>query len=149
MVYGFRVPNQIVITQDFSVPPEQVFAALNDHLNMGRWLGGKITVHRAVPDGGVGTVRRVHLGPAHFDEEVIECEAPSRIVYRIVGAVPLLKHHRGELIVQTAGAGSRVQWTVALDVNLPGASGLLRAGLGQVLKQGLKRLSRQLDKKRG
>ncbi len=138
--------NEITIAQDFSVSPERVFAALDDHANMGRWLGGKITVHKRVPDGGVGTVRRVHLGLTHFDEEVTERQVPSRIVYRISRGVPFLKHHRGELRVEPKGDGARVQWNVALESKLPLLSVLIRSGLSVVLGQGLKRLARQLER---
>jgi uncharacterized protein YndB with AHSA1/START domain len=141
------VPNDITITHDFSVAPARVFGALDDHANMGSWLGGKITVAKSRPDGGVGTVRRIHLGPAHFDEEVIEREVPSRIVYRITAGVPLLRHHRGEIRVEANGhGGSRVRWNVALETKVPGLSAPLRSGLGVVLKQGLKRLEKKLSR---
>jgi uncharacterized protein YndB with AHSA1/START domain len=139
------VPSDAIhVSQEFTVSPERVFAALNDHANMGRWLGGHITVVKPAPDGGVGTVRRVHIGPAHFDEEVIEREIPTRLVYRITAGVPFLRHHRGEIKVEPKGTGSRVTWDVAFVSKLPGMSAPIRAGLGLVLRQGLKKLAKQL-----
>jgi uncharacterized protein YndB with AHSA1/START domain len=142
------VPNDITIAHEFSsAAPELVFAALDDHANMGSWLGGKVTVPQRAPDGGVGTVRRIHLGVTNFDEEVLEREVPSRIVYRISRGVPFLKHHRGEITVEPDGkGGARVRWTVAFESTLPGVSGAFRSGLGLVLKQGLRRLERRLSR---
>ncbi|MFT3922532.1 MAG: SRPBCC family protein [Myxococcales bacterium] len=141
------MPNDITIAHEFPNAPEIVFAALDDHANMGSWLGGKITVAKRVPDGGVGTVRRIHLGPMNFDEEVIERQIPSRIVYRISRGVPFLRHHRGEIQVEPNGrGGARVRWNVALETTLPGVSGAFRSGLGLVLKQGLRRLERRLPR---
>ena len=141
------MPNDITIHHDFSSAPERVFAALDDHANMGSWLGGKVTVAKRAEDGGVGTVHRIHLGPAHFDEEVIERRVPSRIVYRISRGVPLLRHHRGEISVEPDGkGGARVTWNVAFESKVPGVSGPFRSGLGFVLKQGLRRLDRKLSR---
>jgi uncharacterized protein YndB with AHSA1/START domain len=141
------VPNDITIDHDFSSAPALVFAALDDHANMGSWLGGKITVARRAVDGGVGTVRRIHLGLTHFDEEVVEREVPSRIVYRISRGVPFLRHHRGVISVEPNGkGGARVRWNVAFESTLPGVSGPFRSGLGLVLKQGLRRLDRKLSR---
>ncbi len=142
------MPNDtITIDHEFSSAPERVFAALDDHANMGSWLGGKVTVEKRAADGGVGTVRRIHLGPAHFDEEVIERSVPSRIVYRISRGVPFLRHHRGEISVAPDGkGGARVRWNVAFESKLPGLSAPVRAGLGLVLKQGLRRLDRKLSR---
>lgn len=139
------MPNDITIAHDFSAAPELVFAALDDHANMGRWLGPKVTVAKHVADGGVGTVRRIHLGPTNFDEEVLERQVPSRIVYRISRGVPFLRHHRGEIHVAPNGkGGAQVRWNVAFESTLPGVSGPFRSGLGFVLKQGLRRLDRRL-----
>jgi uncharacterized protein YndB with AHSA1/START domain len=139
------VPNDITLAHDFKASPASVFAALDDHANMGSWLGGKITVAKHAPDGGVGTVRRVHLGPMNFDEEVIEREVPGRIVYRITRGVPFLRHHRGEIQVAPNGSGgAHVSWNVALELKVPGLSGAIRSGLGLVIKQGLRRLDRKL-----
>lgn len=139
------MPNDITIAHDFSAAPELVFAALDDHANMGSWMGGKVTLAKRAADGGVGTVRRIHLGPTNIDEEVIERQVPSRIVYRISRGVPFLRHHRGEIHVQSDGkGGTRVRWNVAFESKVPGVSGPFRSGLGFVLKQGLKRLDRRL-----
>jgi hypothetical protein len=137
--------NDILVTHDFAVPAERVFAALDDHASMGRWMGGKITLAKRSADGGVGTVRRIHLGVTAIDEEIVERQVPARIVYRIVAGVPFLKHHRGEVHVESRGpTSSQVRWHVDFQSRLPGVSGVLLPGLGAALKQGLKRLERQL-----
>ena len=57
----------IVVTHTFNVPAERLFAALDDHANMGRWLGTKIDLIKSPPDKGVGSVRRLHLGLQTID----------------------------------------------------------------------------------
>ncbi len=134
----------IIITHEFGSAPARVFAALDDHANMGRWLGSKVSIARAVPDGGVGTIRRISAGPTKFDEEIIEREVPSRIVYRIVSGMPILSHHRGEICVEPrAGERSAVRWHVEIET-YPGVAQLLASVLSRALGKALARLDRQL-----
>jgi uncharacterized protein YndB with AHSA1/START domain len=136
----------VVLTQTFETTPDRVFAALDDHANMGRWLGPRVSLLKRAPDGGVGTVRRVHALLAHVDEEVVEREVPSRLVYRIVGGVPGVSHHRGEIRVMPQGAHhSQVRWEVELESRLPGYAALMLGSVRLALGLGLKRLSRQLS----
>jgi uncharacterized protein YndB with AHSA1/START domain len=140
-----RVAHDIFLTHEFSSPAERVFAALDDHANMGSWLGSRISVVKRADDGGVGTVRRIHAPLGHFDEEIVERDVPSRMVYRIVSRVPGLSFHRGEIKVDAAGPGrSVVRWHVQIDSKLPGFSGLILRVVGFALKRGLVRLDRQL-----
>ncbi len=139
------MPTIVTMQQDFAAPVERVFAALDDHANMDKWLGGKITLVNTVPDGGVGSVRRVSLGLKRFDEEIFEREAPTHIVYKIVRGLPPLNHHRGEIRVQALPkGGTHVQWQIELGSRVP----LLASVVGLVLKiaigSALARLNRQL-----
>jgi uncharacterized protein YndB with AHSA1/START domain len=136
----------VVLTQTFPTTPDRVFAALDDHANMGRWLGTRVSLLKRAPDGGVGTVRRVHTLLAQVDEEVVEREVPSRLVYRIIGGVPGVSHHRGEIRVTPHGDHqSQVRWEVEIDSPLPGFATLVLGSVRLALGLGLKRLSRQLS----
>ncbi|MGF1468825.1 MAG: SRPBCC family protein [Sandaracinaceae bacterium] len=130
----------IAVVERFAVPPGTLFEALVDHEGMSAWLGAKVTVLRG--DGGVGTVRRLHLGPVVLDEEITYADAPRRLVYRVVrGDAGLLRFHRGEVVVEAWGrTGSTVRWDVLLDTVVPGASRPLELALGAVLRRGLRRL---------
>jgi uncharacterized protein YndB with AHSA1/START domain len=136
----------VVLTQTFPTSADRVFAALDDHANMGRWLGTRVTLLKRAADGGVGTVRRVHAVLTNVDEEVVEREVPSRLVYRIIGGVPGVSHHRGEIQVSAEGPHkSRVRWEVEISSPLPGFATLMLGSVRLALGLGLKRLSRQLS----
>ncbi len=139
------VRKDVHLIHEFNASQERVFSALDDHANMGRWLGSAVSIVKKVDDGGVGTVRRIDAGVTKLDEEIIEREVPSRLVYRIVSGVPFLAHHRGEITVDSIGdSRSVVRWHVELDIKLPGLSQLLAFAVGGALKRGLERLDRQL-----
>ncbi len=134
----------ITMTQEFASSAERVFAALDDHANMGRWLKAKITLVKSVPDA-VGSVRRIHLGLSSLDEEVTEREAPTRVVYRIVRGLFPLSYHRGEINVTDLGTGRcRVVWQIAIDSKIPLVAPIVRAALKVAIGSGLARLERQL-----
>jgi uncharacterized protein YndB with AHSA1/START domain len=137
--------SQINLSQDFDVSAERVYDALADQDGMSAWLGGKISVPVRVNGGLVGTVRRIHVGPASFDEQIVEAERPHLIAYTISSPVPLLVKHRGELRVSSLDARrSRVTWQVEL-VLAPEVLGLgVRPLLSLVLGAGLKRLAAKL-----
>jgi len=139
------VRKDIHLSHEFAASRERVFGALDDHANMGSWLGNPVSVVKRMDDGGVGTIRRIDAGVTKLDEEIVEREVPSRLVYRIVAGLPFLAYHRGEITIEPKGDhGSVVRWHVELDTKVPGMSALLGFAVGQALKRGLKRLDRQL-----
>ena len=141
------MPKAIVMTQEFSASAERVFAALDDHANMGRWLGTKIDLIKPAPDGGIGAVRRLHIGLSSIDEEIIERVVPSHIVYKIVRGLFPLSFHRGEINITALGPdSSRVVWQIEIDSKIPLLILVVRAGLKAAIQSGLKRLDKQLAK---
>jgi uncharacterized protein YndB with AHSA1/START domain len=138
--------SELRLQQDFPVSAERLYDALADQEGMSAWMGSKITVRERGASGLVGTVRRIHLGPASFDERIVEAQRPSRIVYRICSPVPLLAHHRGELQIEALGErASRVTWRVELALRPSFVGAPVRAGLGLVLRVALERLARRLS----
>jgi len=135
----------IVMTREFPFPAERVFAKLDDHANMGRWLGVKIELIKPAGEGGVGAVRRLHIGLMKIDEEIVECVAPTHIVYKIVRGLFPLSHHRGEINVTALGAdGCRVVWQIEIDSNIPLLAPIVRSALKKGIITGLKRLEKLL-----
>ncbi|HBQ18278.1 MAG TPA: hypothetical protein DEF51_46505 [Myxococcales bacterium] len=135
----------ILLEESFGVPPEVLFAALADHEGMSAWMGARVRVVAGPADGGVGTLRRVHARGLSFDEEVTYFDPPRRMVYRIVRGVPLVRFHRGEILVEPWGeTGSRLTWDILLDARLPGVARAIAAGLEPQLRAGLSNLRAQL-----
>lgn len=139
------MPAPIVMRHELSSSAERVFDALSDHANMGRWLGAKITLIQPAGPGGVGAIRRLHLGFSTIDEEIVESVAPNHIVYKICRGLFPLSYHRGEINVSAVDASrARVEWQIAIDSKIPLLAPIVRAVLKAAITKGLKRLDKQL-----
>lgn len=136
---------RIIFEESFSVPPETLFAALLDHEGMSDWAGAKVTVIDGPADGGVGCVRRIHLPLMSIDERVTYVLAPRRIVYRIVRGLPIIRFHRGEILVSPRGeGGSHLTWDILLDSAIPGAAAAVCAVLEGPMRKGFPKLRARL-----
>ena len=93
--------HHVHIEHHFAKTPERIFAHLAEHENLAEVFGAKVTRMRDGQDGqrnGVGSIRRLRIGPlAPFEETVTEFTPSERIVYRITKGGPL----RGHLGVMT------------------------------------------------
>lgn len=133
------------IVESFAAPPEAVFERLTDHEGMSDWAGARVSVVAGPIDGGVGTIRRVHARGLTIDEEIVYVDRPRRLVYRIVRGVPLLRFHRGEVLVEPWGkTGCEVRWSVIMDSPVPGLAKAMVGALAPALRDGLGRLRTQL-----
>ncbi|UJR80368.1 SRPBCC family protein [Sandaracinus amylolyticus] len=142
--------DRIVFTQEIAASPDQVWAAINDHEGMSRWMDARVTVLARREGTGVGTVRRIRArGVVTIDEEVVYADAPAegrngRLVYRIVRGVPV-SFHRGEMIVEKLGEHStRLTWDIVLASPIPGLARVAGLALRPAIRGGLRKLSRQL-----
>lgn len=134
------------LVESFAVSPARLWEALTDHEGMSDWLGLRVTVVNGPRDGGVGTVRRMHARGLAFDEEVTYADPPRRMVYRIVRGVPVLRFHRGEILIEPWGqTGARLTWDILVDSAIPGVATLIARGLEPAIRQGLTKLRAQLS----
>ena len=131
----------VLVEQDFSKPPERVFAFLAEHENLEQLFGAKITRLKDGDDGqrnGVGSVRQLKVGPLPpFEETIIEFVPDELIRYMITKGSPL-RHHHGEMLLTPAdsGEGTHLRYEIAFDRPVvPGhwrdrrsAAGATRAG---------------------
>lgn len=131
--------------ESFAVPPERLFEVLSDHEGMSEWIGARVSVVAGPPDGGVGTVRRVRARGLAIDEEVTYSDPPRRMVYRIVRGLPVVRFHRGEILVEPWGrTGSQLTWDILVDSAVPGAARAIVAVLRPAIRAGLSRLRARL-----
>jgi uncharacterized protein YndB with AHSA1/START domain len=131
--------------ESFAVPPERLFEVLSDHEGMSEWIGARVSVVVGPPDGGVGTVRRVRARGLAIDEEVTYSDPPRRMVYRIVRGLPVVRFHRGEILVEPWGrTGSQLTWDILVDSAVPGAARAIVAVLRPAIRAGLSRLRARL-----
>jgi hypothetical protein len=123
-------------------PVQVLFAELADHQQLRRVFGVPV---RRIRDGqgelnGVGSVRRLGVGPLGFEETVTALEPHRSIEYRITRGGGPVRNHRGRLEFSSVGTGSRVVWTIDYDT-LPIVGTALRAVLARVIRRGLGKLA--------
>lgn len=135
--------HRIDIDYESRLPVSRLFEQLADHNNLSKVFGVPV---RRVREGetslnGIGSVRKIGLGPLGVEETVTNVVADELIDYRISkGGFPL-KNHRGRMTFSEASdGGSRVDWTIEFDSQLPVAGTVMKLVLGQAIRQGLKRL---------
>ncbi len=128
---------KISVTQSFSAPVEQVFAALSDHNRLGTVLGVPV---KRIKDGssapnGVGSVRRIGPAPLGTQETVTDFQENKRVAYRISKFGGPVLNHEGEVVFSTKGDGCDVTWNIAFDT----FPALLGQGVRTVLETGVRR----------
>lgn len=135
--------HQVRVTREFSLPVEDVYAALADHNRLGRVLGVPVKrIRDAKGDdvNGVGSVRFIGVGSLGVEETVTAATPNRSIRYKISKGGAPIKNHSGELAFSKTTEGSRVQWTISFDSALPLAGSIVKFVLTQAITTGLKRI---------
>ena len=131
---------RIEITQDFALPVERVYAYLSEHENLGPLFGAEV---ERVRDGdttrnGVGSVRRLKVGPLPWFEETNTQVVPNELIeYRITSG-SVLNDHRGEMRFSPNGSGTRLDYVIEFDAKLPLTGPLLKKTIEGNVRKGLK-----------
>jgi uncharacterized protein YndB with AHSA1/START domain len=137
--------HHVTVDHLFSKPPERIFAYLAEHENLADVFGAKVTRLKDGDDGhrnGVGSVRKLQIGPAPpFEETVTEFDPPSRIVYRITKGSPL-RGHVGVMTLAPEGAGTRFHYDIRLASPIPGLAAIVRASLTRSVNKSLSKVDR-------
>ena len=136
---------QIVqLSQDSSRSVAELYAALSDHDRLGGVLGvpvKRIKAGKSEPNG-VGSVRRIGIGPLAIEETVVGAVTDKSIDYKITKGGWPLKNHHGRLVFKALpGGGSQVQWRIEFDGAVPGAAVLVKQLLGLAIGRGLRKLA--------
>ena len=94
-IRAYGPPQRVHITHEYKSDPQTVFEKLAEHENLGPVFGAKIT---RVSDGattrnGVGSVRRIKIGPLPAFEETTTTARPNELIeYKITKGSPLRGH---------------------------------------------------------
>jgi uncharacterized protein YndB with AHSA1/START domain len=134
--------------QDFSAPPEKVFAHLSEHENLNT-VFAPMKIER-VSDGdsernGVGSVRRLSLfGALPFEETTTGVVPNERIEYRITKGSPLRSHFGVMKFSPTASGGTHLDYTITFDAAVPGVAPLVAVILKRGVSDGLKKTAAAL-----
>jgi uncharacterized protein YndB with AHSA1/START domain len=142
-VIGYRTVARVVVDQDFTQPLERVFAYLSEHEHLGPLFGAKVTRLRDGTDGqrnGVGSVRRLKVGPLPpFEETVTEFVPDDLIRYRITKGSPL-RDHEGVMRFSRNGGGAHLHYEISFGAVVPGLDRVIAAGLRRNISAGLKKV---------
>jgi hypothetical protein len=134
---------KIDIKMEFRRPVGELFALLSDHENMGPILGANVKRTRDGKDSlnGLDSVRTLKIGPLPgFDETVTAFEKDKLVEYKITRGSPL-KNHKGVMQFYPSGSGgSRLHYTIVFESRIPFLGPVVRAGLENSIRRGLKRL---------
>ncbi len=134
----------IQITQESSRSVAELYAALEDHDRLGSVLGvpvKRIKEGKTSPNG-IGSVRRIGVGPVAIEETVVGAVVDKSIDYKITrGGWPVKDHHGRLTFKALPGGGSQVQWRIDLDAAVPGAAVLIKQVLKLGIGRGLKKLA--------
>ncbi len=128
---------QSTVHKTVSAPIDTVWEVLADHEGMHNWAPGikaKVTSTGATDRNGVGAVRRIK-GPLPMPaivEEVTAFEPGRRLTYKALAGVPLRNYH-GDVVLEAAGSGTAISYTVRADQRLP----LVEKALTKVIAAGL------------
>ena len=136
---------RIEITQDFALPVDRVYGYLSEHENLGPIFGAKVDRVRDGHDSrnGVGSVRRLKVGPLPAFEETNTQVVPNALIeYRITrGSV--LRNHRGEMRFAPKGTGSALTYVIEFDARVPLTGPLLKRTIERNVRAGLKDVDRK------
>lgn len=137
--------HKIEIDETFDVPRSRVFALFADHERFGKLLGAPVKRVRdsdQADPNGVGSIRKIGIGPIGLKETVITFEPGLLIEYTITSMSPI-RNHLGRIRFEDAPEGrTRVLYTISFEDIVPFTGKLVSSALDQGIRKGIKRVPR-------
>lgn len=131
------------VEETMDVPIQALFDVLSDHARYDRFPGVKSS--ELIQQGtdhknGVGAVRRIGLGAAVLEEEILEYDPPNAFSYRITRVKPLpVRHRMGRVELESLGPNqTKIVWWSDFEVALPIVGGFLSKQLAGQFTRGFK-----------
>ncbi|MEQ5836774.1 SRPBCC family protein [Marinobacter sp. R17] len=132
----------IEIQEQYDLPKDKVFALFSDHKRLGGVLGAPIKrikdSNQADPNG-VGSVRRIGVGPLGLEETVIAFEQDALIEYTVTSMSPI-RNHLGRIRFADVAGKTVVNYTIRFDDFIPFSGKVISAGLEQAIRRGMKKV---------
>jgi len=126
--------------REVKAPPETVFDVLTDHRRYAELtpLRKSVLEREGEPaPNGVGAIRAVSAVGLSLREEVVVFERPSRFSYKVISGAPI-RDHLGTVLLEPAGAGTKITYAVRMTPTLPLAGGIVvgatKLGIKSLLK---------------
>ncbi|HKK57032.1 SRPBCC family protein [Marinobacter sp.] len=135
--------HRIEIDETFDAPRQQVFALFADHQSFGKLLGVPVRRIRdsdQADPNGVGSVRKIGLGPFGVEQTITSFEPETLIEYTIISLSPL-KNHFGRIRFDSPSkTTTRVNYSVYFEDAIPLSGSLVHSVLDQALKRTMRRV---------
>lgn len=133
----------IEIDETFDVPRRRVFALFADHHRFGKLLGApvkRIKDSDQADPNGIGSVRKIGIGPVSLEETVTNFEPDSLIEYTITSMSPI-RNHLGRIRFEDTPEGhTRVNYTITFEDIVPFTGKVVSSALEQGIRRGIKRV---------
>lgn len=133
----------IEINETFNVPRKKVFALFADHQRFGKMLGApvkRIKDSDQADPNGLGSVRKIGIGPLSLEETVLNFEPETLIEYAITSMSPI-KNHLGRIrFSDTPDGQTQLNYTITFEDIVPFSGKVVSVALEQGLRRGIKRV---------
>ncbi|GGC80164.1 SRPBCC family protein [Marinobacter halophilus] len=133
----------IEINETFDVPRRKVFALFADHHRFGKMIGApvkRIKDSDQADPNGIGSVRKIGIGPLSLEETVLGFEPDSLIEYAITSMSPIRNHIGRIRFTDTADGQTRLHYTISFEDIVPYSGKVVSAALEQGLRRGIRRV---------
>lgn len=136
--------HQVRVQEFFDAPPEKIFGVFSDHAKLGRILGiacKRVKDAAGSNPNGLGSVRKLAMGPGAFEETITAFEPNKLIEYKVTKGSPI-KNHLGHMEFEALNGGTRFDYTISFEPKIPFTGGLIVAILKNGLGKGMKKVMR-------
>ncbi len=133
----------IEINETFDVPRSRVFALFADHKRFGQLLGApvkRIKDSDQADPNGIGSVRKIGIGPIGLEETILSFEPDSLIEYTISSLSPIRNHFGRIRFDDTPEGLTLVNYTIRFDDIVPFTGKIVSNTLEQGIRRGIKRV---------
>lgn len=134
----------ILMHFEFSKPINEVFSELSDHERFGELCGIKMKRIKNGADAvnGLGSVRKINIGPLPPFEETITGYKENRFIeYKITKGSPI-KNHVGTLNFSETKEGCALDYEIKLESKVPFTTGIIKSALKQGITKGIGKYAR-------
>ena len=135
---------QIGVEAVSDAAPERLFARVAAGDRWAEWAGPLVPRSRWLvpgdPEGGVGAVRALGLGPLGSRERIVEHVPPRRLAYVVDSWAPF-RDYRAQVDLEPLAGGTRIRWSATFEPRVPGTGALQARVLRAILAGFARRLA--------
>lgn len=140
----------VVFKKQFNAPVEKVWEDFNNHENLGKIFGQKMTRIKDSSNpnniNGIHSVRKIHIPILPFEETIRKSEKPNCIEYRISKGTPL-SHHYGIMLFEAEGNNkTNLHYTIEIGSKIPLLTNIVAAILKNAIGNSLDKYAANLLK---